>query len=359
MSTPAPLNIKNKTFDLNIDNKNYILKLEIQQNYLNFELETNELGNFQKNYSNKLTKENLEKISILFLDKETQIDDCFQIISDLIESKKINIKKAELDKIKLIFSPKIFMIKDFEIELKEIKLTQKQINDILFKKIEELEEKIKYLNNKVLLISKDKKKSILYKLLKKNSCINKICVFEPNILQDLTENILSKYKILIYDICNCGFGRTKNKDEIKNFVSKGGNIIVTHDHWTYLGNGCLETNGCSELLGAKLVQQSYAHVTKAKIIKKEHPIFTKFYDLSSENSNINVCDTHKTDTFYNNIDEYNRDLLIELEDGKHGEYLLIKEIERGKIIFWNVGESDINEFEKKLFINCLSWICEQ
>ena len=110
MSTPAPLNIKNKTFDLNIDNKNYIVKLEIQQIYLNFELKTNKLGN----YSNKLTKENLEKISILFLDKETQIDDCFQIISDLIESKKINIKKTELDKIKLIFSPKILMIKDFE-----------------------------------------------------------------------------------------------------------------------------------------------------------------------------------------------------------------------------------------------------
>ena len=154
MSTPAPLNIKNKTFDLNIDNKNYIVKLEIQQIYLNFELKTNKLGN----YSNKLTKENLEKISILFLDKETQIDDCFQIISDLIESKKINIKKTELDKIKLIFSPKILMIKDFEIELKEITLTQNQINDILFKKIEELEEKIKYLNNQVLLNSKDKKK---------------------------------------------------------------------------------------------------------------------------------------------------------------------------------------------------------
>jgi len=241
----------------------------------------------------------------------------------------------------------------------KLKLNQNQINDILFKKIEELEEKIKYLNNNVLLVSKDKKNSVLYKLLKQNSCINKICVFEPNILPDLTENILSKYKILIYDICNCGFGRTKSKDEIKNYVSKGGNVIVTHDHWTYLANGYLEMNGCIELLGARLVQQSYTHVTKAKILKKEHPIFKVFYDLSSENNNINVSDTHKTDTFYNNIDEYNRDLLIELEDGKHGEYLLIKEIERGKIIFWNVGKPDINEFEKKLFINGLSWICEK
>ena len=53
------------------------------------------------------------------------------------------------------------MIKDFEIELKEIKLNQNQINDILFKKIEELEEKIKYLNNNVLFISKDKKFCII------------------------------------------------------------------------------------------------------------------------------------------------------------------------------------------------------
>ena len=143
--------------------------------------------------------------------------------------------------------------------------------------------------------------------MKHNSCINKICVFEPNILSDLTRNILYKYKILIYDICNGGLCRTKNKDEKKNNVSKGGNVFVIDDHWTYLAIGCLEKNGCSELLGARLVQQSYAHVTKAKILKKEHPIFRIFYDLSSENNNINVSVTHKTDTFYNNIDEYNRD----------------------------------------------------
>ena len=105
MSTPTPLNIKNRTFDLNIINKSYILKLEIQENYLNIELNLNNIFP-NKNYSNKLTKENLEKLSILFLDKETQIEDCFQIISDLIESKKLNIKENESDKIKLIFSPK-------------------------------------------------------------------------------------------------------------------------------------------------------------------------------------------------------------------------------------------------------------
>ena len=317
MSTPAPLTIKNKIFNLNFNNKSYILKLEIQENYLNIELIVNNVSP-NKNYSNKFTKENLEKLSILFLDKEAQIDGCFQIILDLIESKKLYIKENESDKINLIFSPKILMIKDFEIELKEIKLNQNQINDILFKKIEELEEKIRYLNNNVLFISKDKKNSVLYKLLKQNPCINKICVFEPNILSDLTENILSKYKILIYDICNGGFGKTRSKNEIKNYVSKGGNVIVTHDHWTYLGNGCLEIGGCSELLGARLVWQSYIGVTKAKILKKDHPIFKTFYDLSSESTNdiINICNTHKTDMFYNNIDEYNKDLLIELEDKK-------------------------------------------
>ena len=41
MSTPAPLTIKNKIFNLNFNNKSYILKLEIQENYLNIELIVN------------------------------------------------------------------------------------------------------------------------------------------------------------------------------------------------------------------------------------------------------------------------------------------------------------------------------
>ena len=72
---------------------------------------------------------------------------------------------------------------------------------------------------------------------------------------------------------------------------------------------------------------------------------------------INISATHKTDTIYENMEEYYKDLLIELEDNKHGEYLLIKENEKGKIIFWNVGHSyDLTDYEKKLFMNIIYWL---
>ena len=45
--------------------------------------------------------------------------------------------------------------------------------------------------------------------------------------------------------------------------------------------------------------------------------------------------THKTDTVFNNKQEYLKNLLIELDDNKQGEYLLIREIWQGKLILWN------------------------
>ena len=49
--------------------------------------------------------------------------------------------------------------------------------------------------------------------------------------------------------------------------------------------------------------------------------------------------THKTDTVFNNKQEYLKNLLIELDDNKQGEYLLIREIWQGKLILWNDGHS--------------------
>ena len=218
--------------------------------------------------------------------------------------------EENLQKIILIFSPKIFNIKDFKIGLKENNLEQIEINDLLYKRINELVEIVKNLQNNVLLISKEKE-SVLYKLITQNPSVNKISVIEPNmILPYLTEKILLKFKIVIYDICNSGFGKTNNKEDVKKYLLKGGNIIVTHDHWTYLGN-----DDFSEVLGAKLVSSSYVSSTKAKILKKEHPVLKSFYDLYSENKDdyIDIYSTHKTDTdFSDKFEEYSRDLIIQL-----------------------------------------------
>lgn len=149
-----------------------------------------------------------------------------------------------------------------------------------------------------------------------------------------------------------GFGNTKNINEIKNYLENGGNIIVTHDQWSY---ALIE--GCAELLGARLQTQNYIYANKAKIVNNSHPVFTSFFNLEDLNI-ISISATHKTDTIYDNQEEYKKSILIELEDGKKGEYLLIKEIGKGKLIFWNAGHTcDLTEYEKKLFMNFIYWIC--
>jgi len=116
---------------------------------------------------------------------------------------------------------------------------------------------------------------------------------------------------------------------------------------------------CIKLLGAELQSQSYKLVNKAKILNNTHPVLNSFFDLRFMEKDIFVISTtHKTDTVYKNTKEYFNDLIIELEDGKHGEYLLIKEIGKGKLIFWNAGHTyDLTDFEKKLFMNLIYWIC--
>ena len=194
MITPSPVILKSKIFEKELENKIYILKIDLQEKILNFDL-TIKSKLPKEIYSNKLSKENLQNLSILFMDKKSELSDCFQVISDLIDNDKLNIKKNENNIINLIFSPKIYMIKDFEIELKEIKLNQSQINDLLSQQIKYLEKEIKTLKNNVLLISKDKKQSILYKLLKQSPCVNKISVFDPNtILSDLSKKFYHNLK---------------------------------------------------------------------------------------------------------------------------------------------------------------------
>ena len=216
-------------------------------------------------------------------------------------------------------------------------------------------------NNNILLISNGKYKT-LYNLLKFIRPINKIEVKSPeSIIPNLKYDNIKNSKIIIFDLQDSGYGgySYNNINEVKNYLINGGNIIVTHDHWSFLRN-----KAYPELFGAKLKRQQYVFVKKVKILNNLHPVFTSFYQINLENNSIiDIASTHKTDTIYENIDEYNKDILMELEDGKRGEYLLIKEIGKGKLIFWNSGHSfnncafeDLTDFEKKLFINFIYFI---
>ena len=215
-------------------------------------------------------------------------------------------------------------------------------------------------DNNILLISNEKYKT-LYNLLKFINPVNKIEIKSPqSIIPNLKFDNIKNYKIIIFDFQDGGFGGYSNNiEDVRNYLTNGGNIIVTHDHWSFL-----ENKGYYELFGAKIKKLQYTFVKKAKILNNTHPVFSSFYQINLENQSIiNISSTHKTDTIYENIEEYNKDLLIELEDGKHGEYLLIKEIGKGKLIFWNSGHSfndyfieDLTDIEKKLFINFIYFI---
>ena len=205
-------------------------------------------------------------------------------------------------------------------------------------------------NNNILLIS-DQKDSLFYNLLNISPFINNITVLPSNfIIKRLNLQNMKKFKIIIYDMKDYGFQLKDNFSEIKNYLKNNGNIIVTHDHWTidsYKGKSY-------ELLGAKLKAQEKKHVKKAKILQKNHPIFNSYFLIDKDE--FDIAETHKSDTIYKD-NKYLKDLLIELKDNKHGEYLMVKEFKNGKLIYWNVGHNpNLTDIEPDLFLNIISWI---
>ena len=242
----------------------------------------------------------------------------------------------------------------------------------LEKEIKELKEenqklKQKYLikntsskSNNVLLISNiftdDDKKSplILYELLKKINFISNIKIIHPSaILDKLNEVNLINYNIVVFDLKRHGYENTRTKIEyIKNYISHGGNILVTHDHWTALA-------GPQELFGGyRSFMEKGSIVNKAEIVYNKHRIFNSYYDLSKE-SNTNIASTHSGWCKANETLIKKDTILMKLKDEIKSEYLMQREIELGKCVYWNVGYSyNLTEFEIKLFTNILAWFSE-
>ena len=105
---------------------------------------------------------------------------------------------------------------------------------------------------------------------------------------------------------------------------------------------------------------------KAKILNSAHPIFKSHHDLNYKNNDIIDIDTTHRDTIeFINKNEYNKEILVELEDDYNGVYLLVKEIGKGKLIYWNAGHlyqegenPHMPDIEQKIFMNLIYWICE-
>ncbi len=374
MLTPPPVSIENKNsentknpsknFELILDNKKYEFEISIIQNYLNFKCTLN--NSFpSKIFSNQYSNEDLSKLcKKFFLDEPIEV--CLTIIVELIENKEYSIKESE-NMINLTFSPKQYKIQEFTITLTLNQFEEVQQIHELYKKVNELIEENKilkqqlnnynnYLNNNIMLIS-NQSNPLLSNLLNLHKSINKISIITPSyILSRLTEQNIQSFKIIIYDLQDSGYGNTNNKEDLNKYLLNGGNIIITHDQWS---NAAYISP--IELLNAKLSYQgneAIKIVNKVKIKNNSHPVFNSLYNLSYlKDSVVQIELTHKTHTVYNDIEEYNKNLIIELDDGRHGEYLYIREIGKGKVIFWNAGHSkDINDFEQKLFMNLISWI---
>ena len=258
-------------------------------------------------------------------------------------------------------------------------ISQIIISIYFFKYIKNLETEIKYLkidnqklkqnslninkapkSNNVLLISNvftdDDKTSphLFYNLLKNISFISNIKIIHPSeILSHLTESNLINYNIVIFDLKQHGYQNTDTKIEyIKNYISHGGNILVTHEHWTALA-------GPQELFGGyRSFEKKGSIKNKALIVNLRHRIFNSYYDLT-ENEEVEVAPTHSGWMKVNESLKTDDTVLMRLKDEIKSEYLMKREINLGKCVYWNVGHSyNLTNFEIKLLTNILVWFCE-
>ena len=206
--------------------------------------------------------------------------------------------------------------------------------DKCFEEISEIQ-KLKKFN--VLLIS-DQTNSLLYNLLKTCPYINDISIFNNNfIVQKFNDRIMEKFKIIIYDLNDGGFGIRLGDENVRKYLSKGGNIIFTHDQW----------------MNNNRYQKDY-YASKIKIVDDEHPVFSSYYKLNI--NNLQISETHSSDKLiFEN--EYLKDVIIELDNDINSEYLMIKSYEKGKIIYWNVGHSStLTNDEENLLVNIIAYI---
>ena len=303
---------------------------------------------FSLEQGKKIEKEWDEENKLIYL-----INGCINIENNINSIKMINekIKKFNGVNVEVKFSHEEDTINNYINKIKSFGYVYHKGKEgyKLLKKPSNINE-----DNNILLISNNTS-PILKNLLKFNNSINKFDIKSSKMLPNLKFENMQQFKAIIYDLNDAGFEETISLEEINKYMINGGNIIITHDQWTYAPRkACVN----AKLIGAKIKSQNYTFTTKAKIYNNNHPIFTSFYNLYMNNQNIiDISTTHKTDTIYENMEEYYKDLLIELEDNKHGEYLLIREIEKGKIIFWNAGHTyDLTDYEKKLFMNFIYWL---
>ena len=148
---------------------------------------------------------------------------------------------------------------------------------------------------------------------------------------------MEKFKIIIYDLKDGGFGIRLGDENVRKYLNKGGNIIFTHEQW-------MNDNR----------YQTYYYSSKIRIVDDEHPVFSSYYKLNF--NNFHITETHSSDKLiFEN--EYLKDVIIELDNDINSEYLMIKNYEKGKIIYWNIGHiATLTNDEENLLVNIIAYI---
>jgi hypothetical protein len=284
--------------DIDIYQKVYNVTLFVEGNYLKFEFyDQHSFPSLV--YEKKLSSDDLSKLSPKLFYGET-LDNCLSIFSELFNEKKYSLVIVDDDLI-VTFSPQVLKIKDFEITLALKEITTKNAFRQLFDKAQELmdeNEKLnKIISNNVLLIS-TQAVPLLTNLLHLNPIITHFSTLKPDfVLPKLNKEYLMKFKIILYDLQDNGYKIATQKEAIKEYVMNGGNVIVTHDHWTFVS---ASISGMEELLGATLKNQTSVFTTVATVTKDSHPIFNSYYNLNfTKGTTFTISNTHHSNTIYN------------------------------------------------------------
>ena len=102
------------------------------------------------------------------------------------------------------------------------------------------------------------------------------------------------------------------------------------------------------------IYQTMSYSTKINIVNDKHPVFSSYYNIYT--TNFKISQTHSSDKLiFEN--EYLKDTIIELDNDINSEYLMIKNYEKGRIIYWNIGHlTTLTDDEEKLLVNIISYI---
>ena len=224
-----------------------------------------------------------------------------------------------------------------------------------------------YSEEKGKCFSKTKKKiyiisysnvDLLTNLLKNSSFVSKVDIGNKDIIPKFTKDFLKSYDCIIY-----GFNdymtniNTEKKNEIESYLKSGGSFVVTHDRWD-------ADRGPLELIGLDWCDEcdtSISNSIKAKVSRFGHPIFDSYYNLNDWRV-IDISRAHKSYHKVKNSKDNTARVVMEfdkenIETGEKMDYLTVNEVDKGRIVYWAAGHfNSISDYEKKLFINIVSWL---